>query len=182
MSRSHRNLRRDRGFTLVELMLVATLAMVLMFGAIYSASESFAVVSEGDARVHTHVQGRRALDRLLKDCRYSAALTVVGAASTGWTLTVDSTSSLDPDILVYAWNPDTGVLTVSDGVLSPDEVITGLTSFGISTETNDPGTGPVITRIKFDWTLDVDAGDESGGSGSGQSLSLSGASWVRVNA
>ncbi|MBC8330089.1 MAG: prepilin-type N-terminal cleavage/methylation domain-containing protein [Planctomycetes bacterium] len=173
---------RDRGFTLVELLMVAALTMVLLFGAIYSASESFAVVSEGDARAHTHVHARRALDRLLKDCRYAAAVDVAGDADTGWTITIDATSSLDPDVLVYTWDPQTAVLRVSDGLLSPDIAVEGLETFDLGREFADHGAGPVIARIKFDWVLLVDAGDESGSTVSGRTLSLSGATWVRVNA
>lgn len=173
---------RAAGFTLVELMLVAALTMVLMFGALYSTAESFAVVREGDARVHTHVHGRRALDRFLKDCRYAASVSVAGDAGTGWTVTIDATSSLDPDLLVYAWNPGSQVLTVSDGSSAPDEVVAGLQSFAIATETVDPGTGPVISRIKVDWMLAVSAGGEGGAVSLPQVLSLSGATWIRVNA
>ncbi len=179
--RSRTRLSKRSGFTLLELMIVSALTMVLLFGAIYSAGESFAVVSEGDTRVHTHVHGRRALDRLLKDCRYAAAVTVTGNEASAWTITIDATSSLDPDILVYQWSADTAVLTVSDGVLSPDIVATGLQSFGVDTQTVDKGAGPVISRIKFDWTLTHDPGDETGATASGLVMNLSGATWVRVN-
>lgn len=172
---------RKRAFTLFEVMLAVALTLVLMFGALYTTSETVAVVREGDRRVHTHVQARRALDRLLKDCRHASALAVQGSEDDGWTITLTPTGTLDPPSLTYAWNPVTGELRVTDGNLE-SLVVEGLRSFTVQTETVDTGNGPQISRIALQWILDVLAGSEAGAGAATYPLSLGGATWVRQNA
>jgi len=87
----------------MEIMIATSIAMVLLFGALYSTSETLEVVREGDIRVHTNVNARRALDRLLKDCRYASEVEVEGNEQTGWTIGVDTTGTLAPGELEYTY-------------------------------------------------------------------------------
>jgi prepilin-type N-terminal cleavage/methylation domain-containing protein len=41
------------GFSLIEVMVAVSISMILLFGTLYSASESLEVVEESDRRVHT---------------------------------------------------------------------------------------------------------------------------------
>ncbi|RMH02490.1 MAG: hypothetical protein D6702_08810 [Planctomycetota bacterium] len=157
---------------MVELMIVAALVMALMFGALVTTGESFQVAESGDQRIQVSISARRALDRLLKDCRYAAALSVAGDAASGWTITIDAVNSLDPDTLIYTWDPQTEVLRISDGVRSPDTVLEGLAAFDLSTLVEDHGAGPVIARIRCDWSVRQEQG---------QLLPLAGTTWIRVN-
>ncbi|MFQ5749103.1 MAG: hypothetical protein ACE5H3_06560 [Planctomycetota bacterium] len=173
-------LPRLSGFTLFEVLLAVVLTMILMFGALYSTSESFEVVREGDRRIHTHIHARRSLDRLLKDCRYSSALEIDGDAASGWEITVDTTGSLDPGTLVYTWSPQTRILKVADGTLE-DIVIQGLKGFQLKSTTVQTAKGTKVARITATWTLDVNAGLEAGKGAKAYTMTLSGSTWIREN-
>lgn len=170
------------GFTLVEIMIATTIAMILLFGALYSTSETLNVVREGDAVVHTNVHARRALDRVLKDFRYSAALTIAGDSDTGWTIGVTTTGTLDPGALVYSWSPDTDLLSVT-GPGGTETVIQDLRSFTVNTVTETVGEETFIMRVSMEWELGITAGHEAGLETINQerTMSLAGATWVRRN-
>ena len=72
------------GFTLTEVLLATALAMIMLFGTLYGSGESFVLIHEGDAKVNTHLQARRVLDRFMKDCRYSTALIIEGNPGHAW--------------------------------------------------------------------------------------------------
>lgn len=175
-------LHRMSGFTLVEIMIATTIAMILLFGALYSTSETLAVVREGDATIHTNVHARRAMDRMLKDFRYSSALAVSGDALTGWDITVTTTGTLDPGELTYTWDPDTMILDVSNGT-DLETIITDLRVFNVVTDSADLGGGPVITRLKMEWVLGINAGQEAGDVGidAERTFDIAGATWIRRN-
>ncbi len=167
------------GFTLVEVMMASALTMVLMFGALYGTTESYEVVRAGDRRVHTQVAARRALDRILKDCRYSMDVNVSGDAQTGWSVVVDTTGTLDPDVLTYTWDPSTKTVMVSDGTNS-DVVADNITTMLVESNTVDFNGSPVVNRISIMWNIAVDAGYEAGlPSTSPYNVQVGGASWVR---
>lgn len=175
-------LHRKSGFTLVEIMIATTIAMILLFGALYSTSETLAVVREGDATIHTNVHARRSMDRMLKDFRYSSALEVTGDSLTGWEIIVTTTGTLDPGELTYTWDPDTRVLDVSNGV-DLETILTDLRVFNVVTDSADLGSGPVITRFKMEWVLGIDAGREAGDVGidAERTFDIAGATWIRRN-
>lgn len=174
--------KNNSGFTLVEVMLATTIAMALMFGALYSTSETLAVVREGDAVTHTNVHARRTLDRLLKDFRYSSDLAVSGNAADGWEITVTTTGTLNPGDLIYSWDPAISTLEVTDGT-DVETVIEELRSFEIDTEEVDLGSGPVISRITLAWSLGLSTGSEAGNVGlnNERTYEISGATWIRRN-
>jgi hypothetical protein len=166
-------------FSLVEVMLASALTMVLMFGALYGTTESYEVVRAGDRRVHTHVAARRSLDRLLKDCRYAMDVSVSGSAQSGWNIVVNTTGSINPEVLNYSWDPNTDVLTVTDGTTT-DVVMENLSIMLVETEAIDIGGQPTVTRISVKWNLHVNAGYEAGlPSTSPYDVQVGGASWVR---
>ncbi|MHC4381174.1 MAG: prepilin-type N-terminal cleavage/methylation domain-containing protein [Planctomycetota bacterium] len=173
---------KTSGFTLVEIMIATTIAMILLFGALYSTSETLAVVREGDATIHTNVHARRAMDRILKDFRYSSALAVSGDSLAGWEITVTTTGTLDPGDLTYTWSPDSKTLEVTDG-LDLETVLTDLRVFNVVTETADFGSGPVITRLKMEWVLGIEAGMEAGDVAidAERTFEVAGATWIRRN-
>lgn len=167
-------LRDSHGFTIFEVLLAVLLAMILMFGALVSTSESFSVASEADKRLNTHISARKSMDIMLKQVRYSGDLSVAGSADTGWTITVLNTESLSPGTLTYSWDPQTGNLIVTDGAQT-DAVLTGLNSFELDQEF----AGADISRVTFRWNVQVDAGD-AGGAGNGpETLDLGGSTWVQ---
>lgn len=174
--------RKNCGFTLVEIMIATTIAMVLLFGALYSTSETLNVVREGDAIVHTNVHARRALDRILKDFRYSASLEVLGDAETGWTIGVTTTGTLDPGALTYVWTPETKKLAVT-GPAGTEMVLNDLRAFNMTTLTEIIDGEASITRVSIEWELGITSGFEAGSEGinAERSLSLAGATWVRRN-
>jgi len=166
-------------FSLVEVMLASALTMVLMFGALYGTTESYEVVRAGDRRVHTHVAARRSLDRLLKDCRYAMDVSVSGSRQSGWSIVVNTTGSINPEVLSYTWDPNTDVLTVTDGTTT-DVVMDNLSIMQVETETVDIGGQPTVTRISVKWNLRVNAGYEAGlPSTSPYDVQVGGTSWVR---
>lgn len=174
--------QRLAGFTLLEIMIATTIAMVLLFGALYSTSETLTVVREGDSVIHTNVHARRSLDRILKDFRYSATLTVSGDSIDGWSVVTTTTGTLDPGILTYTWNPTDKSLIVSKGATSVT-ILDDLRVFNIVTDTADINGSTVVTRIKLEWVLGLTVGDESGAVGMDEerTFELAGATWIRRN-
>jgi type II secretory pathway pseudopilin PulG len=177
-----KNKGNSSGFTLTEIMIATTIAMILLFGALYSTSETLNVVREGDAVVHTNVHARRALDRVLKDFRYSAALSIAGDVETGWTIGVTTTGTLDPGALIYSWSPDTKTLSVT-GPSGTETVIQDLRNFVVNTVTETVEGEVVITRVSVEWVLGITAGNEAGVEtiNAERTMSLAGATWVRRN-
>lgn len=171
--KAHSN-RGIAGFTMFEVLLAAVLAMILMFGALMSTGESYSVAREADKRLHTHVTARKSMDTLLKQIRYSSALSIAGSEAAGWTITVDTTDSLNPGQLVYAWNPNTKEITVSDGVQT-DVSLSGVSSFTLQTTLE----GAETSRVTMEWVVEVDAGQEAGNVQVDETLALGGSTWVQ---
>lgn len=177
--RSQADRRSQKGFTLFEILMASAFALALMFGALYSTSESFEVVREGDRRVHTHIHARRSMDRILKDCRFADAITLTGNQQAGWTLVVETTGTLDPGEVTYTWNPNSQQLRVRDDSLD-DLVISQLKQFQIITEMVDvPSGGQEIGRISFKWVLGVIAGYEAGLGAKDYTIAMGGSVWIR---
>jgi len=170
------------GFTLLEIMIATTIAMVLLFGALYSTSETLTVVREGDMLIHTNVHARRALDRILKDFRYSSELSVSGDSLNGWSIITTTTGTLDPGELTYTWNPSDNALVVTKGS-ETETVLDDLRVFNVVADTADINGVTVITRIKLEWVLGLTAGSEAGAPSmdAERTFELAGATWVRRN-
>ena len=171
------------GFTLMEIVIATSIAMVLLFGALYSTSETLEVVREGDIRMHTNVNARRALDRLLKDCRYASEVEVEGNEQTGWTIGVDTTGTLAPGELQYTWSPADNSLRVALVGGQTEEVISDVRSFDIDTLTTTIDGVEVISRISFHFIIGLDDGHATGAGNpnSERTLELAGATWIRRN-
>lgn len=178
----HNRANRRSGFSLVEVMLAVSIAMILLYGAIYSSSETIAVVREGDVQMHTHVQARRVMDRLLKDVRYSSDLTISGDAEDGWTLQVLTTGSLSPGWVTYFWNPETESFTISNGA-STETLLEDVRSFGLAQETADVDGETVIVSLTLNWVMGLDSGEESGAAGVSEerTLEVAGSTLVRIH-
>lgn len=174
--------RSRRGFSLVEVMLAVSVAMILLYGALYSSSETVAVVREGDLQMHTHVQGRRVMNRLLKDVRYCGDLNVTGDAETGWQISVLTTGTLAPGWVTYEWDADTGAFTISDGAVT-ETLLEEVIAFQIATETAVLDGAEVITTLTLNWEMRLDSGEESGAEGVSdeRTLQLAGSTLVRVH-
>lgn len=154
--------RRSRGgFSLVEVLLAVAISMVLLYAAIFSASEALAVVSEGDAQMHTHVQARRALDRILADVRYSSQVLVDGDAESGWTIEVLTTGSLSAGWVTYGWDPASGFLSV--GTASGSEwMLEGVREFDVEVETVTVNGAEVVSGLVLQWVVAEDTGELTG--------------------
>lgn len=161
MNQYQKRCLRRAGYSLVEVLLAVTISMILLYAAVFSASEAMAVVSEGDAQMHTHVQARRAMDRILNDVRYASAVEVGGDGEDGWTIEVLTTGSLSAGWVTYAWDAGSGRLSVSNGAGS-EWVLEGLRQYQLSTETVDVGGVPVISGIVMKWVVGEDAGSLAG--------------------
>jgi type II secretory pathway component PulJ len=172
---SARNRRRG-GFTLPEILIATAASMVLLFGALYSTSETYAVVRQGDAKVYTQVHARRTMDRFIKDCRYATSLTVTGDETSGWT--IDMITGLESDSWTWQWDPNSQQLTLSDGD-STETVIQQLQQFGLETELGDSGG---IARITATWQMIEQFGNEAGAGTGQQSFTLASGTWVRQEA
>lgn len=174
-------IHRHSGFSLIEVMLAVSVAMILLYGAIYSSSETIAVVREGDVQMHTHVQARRVMDRLLKDVRYSADLTISGDDEDGWTMQVLTTGSLAPGWVTYFWDPATERFTISDGAAT-EILLEDVRSFGLTQETADINGETVVVRLTLDWVMGLDSGEESGAEGvdGERTLEVAGSTLVRI--
>jgi len=174
--------RKSAGFTLLEIMIATTIAMVLLFGALYSTSETLSVVREGDAVIHTNVHARRSLDRILKDFRYSSALSVSGDSINGWSIATTTTGTLDPGVLTFSWNPTDKALVVTKGN-HEETILDDLRVFNVVTDTASIDGETVITRIKLEWVMGIESGSESGAVGVDESrtFELAGATWIRRN-
>lgn len=146
--------RRSDGFTLVEVMVAVTVAMILLFGTLYSASESLAVVEEGDRRVQTVAQAQAGLDRMLGDCRYAQEVVVTGDAATGWDIVIQTSSPLDPPTLRYSWDPLTDVLTLSDG-FETQTVLENVHTMEMQVETELIGGFDVATAMYMTFGMDT---------------------------
>lgn len=173
---------RRAGFTLIELMLAVTISMIILYTALFSASEAVAVVSEGDAQVQTHVQARRALDRLLRDVRYATEVEVGGSSETGWSLDVLTTGTLSPGWVSYVWNADAGTLTIDAGA-GAEWALVGLRDFGLDLVTESIGGAEVVTAVTIEWTVAEDAGAFAGGPGMDgeRETRLSGSARLRIH-
>lgn len=173
---------RRAGFTLIELMLAVTISMILLYAAIFTASEAMAVVSEGDIQMHTQVQARRALDRILQDTRYASEVLVNGTAQTGWTVQVLTTGSLSPGWVTYAWDAQTGALTVATNAGS-EWMLEGVRAFDLGTTTAVVNNATVVTALTIQWTVGLDGGAESGeGSVNGERETvLAGSARLRIH-
>lgn len=174
--------RKNDGFTLMEIMIATSIAMVLLFGALYSTSETLGIVREGDAMVNTEVHARRALDRILKDFRYSAALAIADDLQEGWIIEVTTTGTLDPGVLTYSWNPSHGLLRVQSAA-DTETVLEDVRAFTISTLTETIGEDTYITRVSMEWTVGLDAGMASGAEqmNAERTMTLAGSTWIRRN-
>lgn len=153
--------RRRRGFSLVEVLLAVTISMVLLYAAIFSASEALAVVSEGDTQMHTHVQARRALDRILTDVRYSSQVVVSGDVETGWTIEVLTTGSLSAGWVTYGWDPDNGFLAVSTAA-GTEWMLEGVRDFDLDVETVPVNGVDVVSGLILKWVVAEDTGELTG--------------------
>jgi len=173
LARTHR-----QGFTLMEVMIATSIAMVLLFGALYTTSETLNVVREGDSQVHTNIQARRALDRLLKDVRYCSDITVTGDAMSGWDMDVTTTGTLAPGLISYTWDPETKVFTASSDT-DTVTILDDLRVFNITTEVEGGG----ITRVTIEWIMGLQAGPEAGQieMNDERTFTVAGSTWVRRN-
>lgn len=177
MKRRQTHLRRQ-GFTLMEVMIATSIAMVLLFGALFTTSETLNIVREGDSQVHTNIQARRALDRMLKDIRYCSDITVTGDAISGWSMGVTTTGTLAPGLITYSWTPDTKVLTATTDT-DTVSVLDDLRVFNI-TKSEEAGS---ITRVTIEWVMGLQAGPEAGqiGLNDERTFTVSGSTWIRRN-
>ncbi|MDA1260510.1 MAG: prepilin-type N-terminal cleavage/methylation domain-containing protein [Planctomycetota bacterium] len=172
---------RRQGFSLVEVLLAVTISMVLLYAAIFSASEAMAVVSEGDTQMHTHVQARRAMDRILKDVRYASQVEVGGDSETGWSLDVLTTGSLSAGWITYAWDANNGRLSVSNGV-GTEWMLEGVRQYDLAMETIDVNGAPVVSGVILKWVVAEDSGSLAGESSMNQEreTELSGSARLRI--
>ena len=169
--------RRRAGFTIAEVMIAMTVAMILLFSALVGTAETSAIVSEGDGRLHSEHLARKTMDRIIGDCRYASAIVVAGDAGTGWTITIDTTSALAPPQITYEWDPVTAELTVSDGAAT-DLLFGSVSGMDIST-TTELG---VVTAIAITMDVDRDTPEFAGAGGVREeaSFSLSGSVTIRL--
>lgn len=167
--------RSRAGFTLIELLVSTSVAMILMFGAIYSSMESFAVVSAGDAQINTQVHTRRIMDRFVRDCRYAKEISVTGDEVTGWT--VDLVTGIDSSTAVWTWDAAMESLSLSDGT-STETILTGISAFSLDTQQND---SLEIDRITAIWTVRETAGG-TGTSNADRTITVPGSTWIRIHA
>lgn len=177
MKLRHPHLRKARtrgGFTIVELMVSTAVSMILLYGAIYSSMETFAVVSAGDTRINTQVHARRVLERLVKDCRYASLLELEGDEDDGWE--IDMETGLDGDAWTWTWDPAGESLSVSDGETT-EVVVTGLIGFTIDAQTDSGGD---VERITMLWTVREESG-ATGSSNGETTATFPGSTWVRSN-
>jgi len=173
---------RSSGFSLVEVMLAVSVSMILLYGAIYSSSETVAVVREGDVQMHTHVQARRVMDRLLKDVRYSSDVNISGDDDDGWTIEVLTTGSLAPGWVTYFWDPEEESFTISNGAAT-EILLEDVRSFGVTQDTADINGETVIERLTLNWVMGLDSGEEAGAEGVNgtRTLELAGSTLVRIH-
>lgn len=167
---------RQSGFTILELLISTAIGTVLLFGAIYSSMETFAVVQAGDSRLNTQVHARRVLERLVKDCRYSTELEITGDEADGWQLAI--TTGADDTEWTWTWNPATDTLSVSDGE-SAEDIVTNLEGFALEAQLNGSSE---VERITMLWTLREVAGNAGGGTVADTTVTFPGSTWVRANA
>lgn len=161
MKRFPNLLARCAGYSLVEVLLAVTISMVLLYAAVFSASEAMAVVSEGDTQMHTHVQARRAMDRILKDVRYASEFEVGGDNENGWTIDVLTTGSLSAGWVSYSWDPVSGRLAVGSEA-STEWVLEGVRQFDVDVESVDVNGAPVLSGLIMTWVVAEDAGSLAG--------------------
>ncbi len=164
------------GFSIAEVMVATTVAMLLLFGALYGTGETFAVVREGDARVHTQVHARRILDRLLKDCRYASELEIVGDAETQWIINITPGGTASP--LTWTWTSANQELLLADNQDS-ETVLQGLNTFRLKTITEWVDEEEVVVQVSVEWNLSVNAGSETGAATLNRTIDLGAATWVR---
>jgi type II secretory pathway pseudopilin PulG len=166
------------GFTIIEVIVAVAVAMILLFGTLYSASESLSVVEESDRRVHVVGQARSGMDRMLGDCRYASNVDIAGDSVNGWVLTIDTTSALDPPVLTYTWVPGTGEFRLTDGVID-DVLFENVIEMDVTTDTEMVGGLPVITALYVTMKLASDGPGFQGAADNAVSFELGGS--VRVN-
>lgn len=158
----HRTLpRRRAGFTLAEVAVAMTVAMILLFSALVGTAETSAIVSEGDGRLHSEHLARKTMDRIVSDCRYASDLQVAGNTVDGWTITIDTTSALAPPRLIYAWDPDTGELTVSDDAGTTELLFGSVAAMDVRTTTESG----VVTAIALEMEVSRDTPEFAGAGG-----------------
>ncbi len=174
--------QKQSGFTLIEIMIATSIAMVLLFGALYSTSETLSVVREGDVIVQTNVHARRSLDRMLKDFRYSSNIKIDGSANEGWEIKIKTTGTLDPEEVTYSWDPvDKELLVRSED--EEDVVLTDLRVFNLVKESKEINGATAITRVKVEWVMGLDAGELAGKvpMPEERTFEVAGATWIRRN-
>ena len=183
MKLSRNNRISTAGFTLMEIMVATSIAMVLLFGALYSTSETLEVVREGDIRMHTNVNARRALNRLIKDCRYASEIEVAGTQQTGWTIGISTTGALAPGEIEYTWSPPDNSLRVALVGGITEEVIFDVRDFNVDTLPATRDGIEVISRISFHLIIGLDDGHATGAGNpnSERTFELAGATWIQRN-
>lgn len=180
-ARSPRTNRRA-GFSLIEVLLAVTISMILLYAAIFSASEAMAVVNEGDAQMVTHVQARRAMDRILKDVRYASQVQVSGSAQAGWTLDILTTGSLSAGWIAYAWDPQTGRITVGDGA-GTQWVLEDVRDFTLESDVQQVNGTPTVVSVQMTWVVGEDTGGLADAAGLDEErvTELSGSARLRIH-
>ena len=173
----------NSGFTLIEIVIATAIAMVLMFGALYSTSETLEVVREGDIRVHTNINARRALDRLLKDCRYASEIEVTEVSADKWLIEVETTGSLSPGEIEYSWDANSQLLQVGLENEAAEALISDVRSFDVNTLTATIDGNVVVTRISISLEIGIDDGYSAGAANANaeRTLQLAGSTWIRRN-
>ena len=168
------------GFTLAEVLLATAIAMIMLFGTLYGSGESFTLIHEGDARVQTHLQARRVLDRLLKDCRYSEDLVIDGVPGRSWALDLQPSGAPALPRRTWTWEASTGILLLEEERGS-ETALEGLREFDLRTGLVDGSSGPEIAMVAAEWMVEVRPG--AGASLPGHpNLELGSATWIRRHA
>ncbi|MAU92808.1 MAG: hypothetical protein CMJ93_01160 [Planctomycetes bacterium] len=183
MKLSRNNRISTAGFTLIEIMIATSIAMVLLFGALYSTSETLGVVREGDIRMHTNVNARRALNRLIKDCRYASEIEVTGTQQTGWAIRISTTGALAPGEIEYTWGPSDNSLRVALVGGMAEEVIFDVRTFNVDTLKATRDGIEVISRISFRLIVGLDDGHATGAGNPNpeRTFELAGTTWIQRN-
>ena len=164
------------GFTLTEVLLATALAMIMLFGTLYGSGESFVLIHEGDAKVNTHLQARRVLDRFMKDCRYSTDLIIEGNPEKAWMVNLQPAGEPLPARRVWTWDAKDSQLQIEEQG-QREVALAGVNKFELRTGLIDGPMGPEISMVAAEWEIAITS------TPSGKpDIALGSATWIRRHA
>jgi prepilin-type N-terminal cleavage/methylation domain-containing protein len=153
-------MRRDHGFSLVELVVAMTIGMIVLLAALTVLDRGFQIQKEAIDRTDAAQKGRLAMDRVLRALRSEVSIcpaksALTSADANSLTVNVDYSGGTTPERRIITFDPTAKTLTESvyKSPAGPPFTFTTLTSTRVLlTNVVQDGTTPIFSYYADDGT------------------------------